>query len=151
MLKSLSLFVSLFLVFTFSSKSQEIKTKTTIDHIAIYVVDLEESTRFYENIVGLEKIPEPFNDGKHTWFSIGSRVQLHLIEGAAAGINPDKNSHLSFSVPSVSDFIGILEENELSYENWIGEKQAVTNRVDGVQQIYITDPDGYWLEINDAQ
>jgi len=27
----------------------------------------------------------------------------------------------------------------------------VTNRVDGVHQIYLKDPDGYWLEINDAK
>lgn len=150
MQKSLAFFVSFFLFFAFTSNSQEIKPKTTIDHIAIYVVDLDVSTKFYEDIVGLEKIPEPFKDGKHTWFSIGSNAQLHLIEGAAAGTNPDKNSHLSFRVPSVSDFIKVLDENGVDYEDWEGEKQAVTNRVDGVQQIYVTDPDGYWLEINDA-
>lgn len=151
MQKSFAFFVVFFLLFSLSSKSQEIKTKTTIDHIAVYVVDLEVSTQFYENIIGLEKIPEPFNDGKHTWFTIGSNVQLHLIEGAAVGTNPDKNSHLSFSVASVLDFLGVLEENNLGYENWEGEKQAITHRVDGVQQIYVTDPDGYWLEINDAK
>jgi lactoylglutathione lyase len=32
-----------------------------------------------------------------------------------------------------------------------GEKMAITNRVDGVKQIYFKDPDGYWIEINDAK
>jgi lactoylglutathione lyase len=39
----------------------------------------------------------------------------------------------------------------VEYENWAGEKNAVTNRVDGVKQIYFRDPDGYWIEINDAK
>lgn len=151
MQKSTTFLITFFLLFAFSSNSQGVKPRTTIDHIAIYVVDLEVSTKFYQDIVGLEKIPEPFNDGKHTWFDVGSNAQLHLIEGAAGGTNPDKNSHLSFRVPSVSNFIEILDKNGVGYEDWEGEKQAVTNRVDGVQQVYITDPDGYWLEINDAK
>ncbi|MBZ9729242.1 VOC family protein [Salegentibacter sp. JZCK2] len=146
-----TLIVSFLFLFTFSSKAQELNLRPTIDHIAIYVVDLDKSTNFYENILGLKKISEPFNDGKHTWFALGSNVQLHLIEGASALKEPDKNSHLSFSVSSVSSFITVLKKNKIGYENWLGEKQAITNRVDGVKQIYITDPDGYWLEINDAQ
>ena len=39
----------------------------------------------------------------------------------------------------------------IAYENWAGEKSAVTKRVDGVQQIYFQDPDGYWIEVNDAR
>lgn len=151
-MKKSFILITLFFIFsTFSSKAQELNSKITIDHIAVYVVDLDKSTNFYENIIGLEKIPEPFNDGKHTWFSLGSNVQLHLIKGASSFIEPDKNSHLSLSVSSVSNFIKVLEKNKIHYENWPGEKQAVTNRVDGVKQIYITDPDGNWLEINDAK
>ena len=151
MKKSLIL-ISLFFIFiTLSTKAQDLNSKITIDHIAVYVVDLEKSTNFYENIIGLEKIPEPFKDGKHTWFTLGSNVQLHLIKGASTIIEPDKNSHLSLSVPSVPDFIKVLEKNKIPYENWLGEKQTITNRVDAVKQIYITDPDGNWLEINDAK
>lgn len=125
--------------------------KATIDHIAIYVVDLDQSTRFYQNIIGLDTIPEPFHDGKHTWFTIGTNTQLHLIQGATTSTIHDKNSHLCFSLPSITNFINVLNKNNIGYENWVGEKQAVTNRVDGVKQIYITDPDGYWLEINDVK
>jgi lactoylglutathione lyase len=125
--------------------------KATIDHIAIYVVDLDQSTRFYQNIIGLDTIPEPFHDGKHTWFTIGTNTQLHLIQGATTSTKHDKNSHLCFSLPSITNFIDVLNKNNIGYENWVGEKQAVTNRVDGVKQIYITDPDGYWLEINDVK
>src|SRR5918993_785109 len=127
------------------------KIKPTLNHIAMYVVDLKKSTDFYTNIVQLDTIPEPFHDGKHTWFSIGPLSHLHLIQGAAGYTDHEKNSHLCFTVPSVPDFIKVLEKNKVEYENWAGEKFKVTKRVDSVYQIYFKDPDGYWLEINDAK
>ena len=125
--------------------------KPTLNHIAMYVVDLKKSTDFYTNIVQLDTIPEPFHDGKHTWFSIGPLSHLHLIQGAAGYTDHEKNTHLCFTVPSVPEFIKVLEKNKVEYENWVGEKFKVTKRVDNVYQIYFKDPDGYWLEINDAK
>ena len=125
--------------------------KATLNHIALYVVDLKTSTSFYQNIIGLDTIPEPFHDGRHTWFSIGHKSHLHLIQGAKTKTEREKNTHLCFSVASVTDFILVLKKNNIEYENWAGEKGAVTNRVDGVKQIYFKDPDGYWIEINDAK
>lgn len=127
------------------------RQKATLNHIAHYVVNLKTSTDFYMNIIGLDTIPEPFHDGRHTWFSIGYKSHLHLIQGAKETADRDKNSHLCFSVSSVNSFINLLEKNKITYENWAGEKGAVTNRVDGVKQIYFKDPDGYWIEINDAK
>ena len=127
------------------------KMKPTLNHIAMYVVDLKKSTDFYTNIVHLDTIPEPFHDGKHTWFSIGPLSHLHLIQGAAGYTDHEKNTHLCFTVSSVPEFIKVLEANKIEYENWAGEKFKVTKRVDNVYQIYFKDPDGYWLEINDAK
>jgi lactoylglutathione lyase len=125
--------------------------KASLNHIALYVVDLKISTSFYRDIVGLDTIPEPFHDGRHTWFSVGPKSHLHLIQGAKNKTDHEKNTHLCFSISSVNDFIIILKKNNVAYENWAGEKNAVTNRVDGVNQIYFRDPDGYWIEINDAK
>lgn len=137
----------LVLIASFTSRAQ----KASLNHIALWVVDLKTSTHFYQQIIGLDTIPEPFHDGKHTWFSIGPKSHLHLIQGAPLADDHPKNSHLCFTVPSVADFIKVLEKNNIGYENWAGEKNAVTNRVDGVKQIYFKDPDGYWVEINDAR
>jgi len=115
------------------------------------VYDLKKSSDFYSQIVGLDTIPEPFHDGRHTWFSVGPKSHLHIISGATQKTEHDKNSHLCFSVESVPDFINILKKNNISFENWAGEKNTFTNRVDGVKQIYFRDPDGYWVEINDAR
>lgn len=126
------------------------QTSPRLNHIAFYVVDLKTSTDFYTNILGLDTIPEPFHDGRHTWFSIGPKSHLHVISGASYKMPQQKNTHLSFSVTSVDAFIPILKKNNITYENWAGEKSSVTIRADGVKQIYFQDPDGYWLEINDA-
>jgi len=151
-MKNIFLSIIMFTLAIFNS-SESIGQKNTpvLNHIAHYVVNLKASTEFYMNVIGLDSIPEPFHDGRHTWLSIGCKSHLHLISGAKETGIKDKNSHLCFSVKSVSDFIKVLDKSKIEYENWAGEKQAVTNRVDGVKQIYFKDPDGYWLEINDAK
>ncbi len=130
---------------------QDIKPKASLNHIAQYVVDLKVSTDFYTNIVGLDTIPEPFHDGRHTWFAVGPKSHLHIISGAAKKEVHDKSSHLCFTVASVPAFTEVLKKNNIPFESWTGEKNTWTNRVDGVKQIYFTDPDGYWIEINDAR
>jgi lactoylglutathione lyase len=127
------------------------ETAPRANHIAFYVRDLKVSTDFYSDVIGLPTIPEPFKDGRHTWYLIGPKMHLHLISGATADLPKDKNAHLCFSVPSVDAFIPRLVKAGISYENWLGQKGAVTLRPDGVKQLYFQDPDGYWLEINDAK
>lgn len=147
--------VFLFFTILFSSgATQKTIAQTTtprLNHIAFYVADLKISTDFYMKVVGLDTIPEPFHDGRHTWFLIGPKSHLHIISGAKINLPKEKNTHLCFTVPSVDDFIPRLKQYNIAYENWAGEKSAITNRVDGVKQIYFQDPDGYWLEVNDAR
>ena len=52
---------------------------------------------------------------------------------------------------SVETFITNNKKFNLQYEDWAGQPFTVTKRVDGVKQIYFKDPDGYWIEINDAR
>ena len=124
------------------------KPELSLNHIAIYVHELKRSTDFYENVLMLQKIDEPFKDGRHTWFTLGAAGQLHLIQGAEANIRRDKNDHLCFSVASIEDFIANLDRHRIDYTNWPGTEKAPTVRVDGVKQIYFQDPDGHWIEIN---
>lgn len=123
----------------------------SINHIAQYVVNLQKSVSFYRDIIGLDTIPEPFHDGRHAWFSIGSKAHLHIISGAKEKTTHNKNTHLCFTVPSVMVFMEKLKIHHIAFENWAGEKNTFTNRVDGVKQLYFKDPDGYWIEINDAK
>jgi lactoylglutathione lyase len=143
-------FASIIICMT-TAKAQTNQPRASLNHIALYVVDLKASSEFYQKIVGLDTIPEPFHDGRHTWFSVGPKSHLHIISGAKEKISHDKNSHLCFSVASVTDFIEVLKQNKVPFENWAGEKGIFNTRVDGVKQIYFKDPDGYWVEINDAR
>lgn len=145
------LLVTVALVASVISTPAMAQTKATarLNHIAIYVVNLDKSTTFYRDIIGLDTIPEPFRDGRHTWFSIGPQSHLHVISGAAAATTHDKNNHLCFSVPSMDAFVSKLKKNNIAYEDWGGKPQSITNRVDGIHQIWFRDPDGYWIEIND--
>src|SRR6476660_3578599 len=121
---------------TWMCGSAQTRPKASLNHIALYVVDLKTSSLFYQNIVGLDTIPEPFHDGHHTWFSVGPKSHLHVISGAKAKTDHDKNAHLCFSVGSVTDFMEVLRKNNIPFESWAGEKNTYTNRVDGVKQIY---------------
>lgn len=132
------------------STSNESQNKPVINHIAVYVLNLQASTHFYEEIIGLEIIPEPFHDGRHTWFSVGGNAALHIIEGATSVEIHSKDSHLCFSVSSMEKFIPHLKQNDIAYESALGQEASITTRPDGVKQIYFADPDGYWIEINDA-
>ena len=37
------------------------------------------------------------------------------------------------------------------YSNWPGAPATVSVRGDGIRQIYVQDPDGYWIEVNNVR
>ncbi|MFD3000346.1 VOC family protein [Pontibacter toksunensis] len=121
----------------------------TINHIALYVHDLNRSVNFYEEVLQFRQIPEPFKDGLHVWFSTGWRSQLHLIEGAPQAVEHEKNTHFCFSVASLNEFMENLDELHIPYGNFAGDPRTPNHRSDGIRQVFFQDPDGYWLEVND--
>jgi lactoylglutathione lyase len=143
---SLSSVVS-FLLFACSVNAQNTNAPH-VNHLAIYVVDLQKSADFYEKIIQLQKIEEPFHDGKHVWLKMGEHSQLHIISGAAATVPHEENVHLAFSVPSLEDFIKHLKAENIKFGNWAQNSEEPQVRADGIKQVYLKDPDGYWIEVN---
>jgi lactoylglutathione lyase len=138
------------LALTVASTTATAQTKKPLlNHLALSVKNLAKSTAFYKDIIQIDTIPEPFHDGRHTWFKIAEHSHLHLIQYDDGIVVPAKGTHLCFSVSSIEEVIKRLNKNNMTWGNWNGEKSAITKRVDGVQQIYFQDPDGYWIEIND--
>lgn len=134
------------LAFTIPSFSQSAR----INHIAFTVKDLGKSSQFYRQVLQLDTIPNPFKDALHQWLNIGGGASLHLIQGTRIPVSI-KDSHICFSVSSVEALAEKLSRAGIAFESWTGEKGQWTNRADGVKQIYLQDPDGYWLEVNDQQ
>lgn len=145
--------LKLFLFFIIASMETNAQqtNKASLNHISIYVKNLDISTAFYRDVIGLDTIPEPFHDGKHTWFAIGNGMQLHVISGADSNPTRQRQTHTCYSVKSVDAFVVSLNEKKIGYENVKGEKSAITIRPDGFKQIYFQDPDGHWIEISDAK
>jgi lactoylglutathione lyase len=126
------------------------RPQARLNHLAIYVVDVQRSATFYSEWFGFDTLPEPFHDNRHAWFSIGPGVALHIIQGATQPKEYFLNNHMCFSVASTTDYVEKLSKKGIPFFNAKGEKGQVTTRVDGVKQIWIQDPDGYFIEINDA-
>nr|WP_294994671.1 VOC family protein [uncultured Sediminibacterium sp.] len=122
-----------------------------LNHIALYVTDLQKAASFYRDVIGLDSIPEPFKIGKHAWFKIGPAMSLHIIAGAPEKKEYYKSNHICFSVGNINQFIIRLKQHGIIHEDSAGTPGAITNRVDGVHQIWFRDPDGYWIEVNDAK
>ena len=136
----------LLILFCNHAMSQD-NIRPQFNHFTVYVVDLQKSADFYENVMLLKKIPEPFHDGRHVWFAIGPHSQLHVVLGAKAIGAHDVNIHNAFTVRSLPDFMKHLDEMHVNYGNMAGVKE-VQHRTDGIDQIYFQDPDGYWIEVN---
>ena len=118
------------------------------DHTTVYVRDLGKSVEFYEKVVGLEKIADPFKDATHAWFRAGAHEQLHIVGGATEAAHHEIEVHFAFRVASLDEFRGKLDRMGVTYRDLNGGgKMSV--RKDGVHQIYFQDPDGYWIEVND--
>ena len=91
---SLVLCVFLLIGVFIPANGQSEKVKVRINHTAIFVKDLKVTKKFYESIIGLDTIPEPFRDGKHAWYSIGPGVSMHVIEGAFTQRILQESAHL---------------------------------------------------------
>ncbi|OEK05091.1 VOC family protein [Roseivirga misakiensis] len=125
--------------------------QTSFDHMAIVVKGLEATKQFYRDALGFKNIKDPTGNLLIDWLENDNGEQLHLIEGDLTKVNLTKSVHFSFGVPALNPFIENLRAKKIKFENWAGDEGEVTIRQDGVRQIYLQDPNGYWIEINDRQ
>jgi lactoylglutathione lyase len=113
---------------------------TGINHVSIAAADLEESTRFYEEVFGMERIATPIFDTPVQWLRVGD-LQLHLF------LEPD-------GTPPARHHLGLtIDDFEAAYE----AVQAHTSAEWGAQlvelpsgqlQLYFRDPAGNLIELN---
>ena len=119
----------------------------TKDHDAFLVKDLDAAAQFYSTILGLKEVDNAGLGPKFRWFELNNKVQIHLI-ASDKEIVPHKGVHVALNVDDLDGFMDFLRAKNIPFENWPGEAGKTNTRPDGVRQIYLKDPDGYWIEIN---
>ncbi|MGB3149037.1 MAG: VOC family protein [Maribacter sp.] len=133
----------------YSTKAQSFNFK--FDHFAIVVDNVDKSADFYGEILNLTEVPHPDKKPGFRWFVVNGNSQIHLIQKEFTPFEKNKSMHLCLATQDLDGVIEHLKANGITYSDWPGEESAVTLRTDGVKQIYIQDPDKYWIEINTAE
>lgn len=112
-----------------------------LNHVAIHVSDLSASISFYKDKLGLEQIARPDFDFGGAWFRLGTRQELHLIAGRKAPVNSlQRGTHFALQVSAIQKVEDQLKRANVTHNP---KKQ----RPDGTWQIFLQDPDGYFIEL----
>jgi lactoylglutathione lyase len=152
-LNSKTILLFTLILLSFKGLSQETKTTKGItilsyNHVGLAVKDLKTSVTFYREIIGLSPLDVPDNLlAIRRWFKVAPGQELHLLLGRDNPVaNNDKNAaHFSLSIPtnSADEIEAFLKEKNVPYHR--------QKRFDGAFQIYVTDPDGYVIELNEPK
>jgi len=118
-----------------------------LDHLAIYVRDIDKSARFYTDLFGFKEVTAPVPLAR--WLVMRNGTMLHIIPGRTEASTNSKWDHLALACDDLDAMISRLSKHKISWSD-IDGKPSPQLRSDGVQQIFVRDPDGYWIEINDS-
>ncbi len=115
-----------------------------INHVSINARDLQESVRFYTELLGAEPVATPNFGLPVQWMALGT-TQLHLFE---KDLQPTSHHHLGVSVDD-------LEPVYRAAERWDAfDDRAFGNRLvelpGDVVQLYVRDPAGNLVEVDQA-
>lgn len=112
-----------------------------LNHIAIEVRNVGESVDFYKNVLGLKQLPRPAFNFEGAWFRIGDKQELHIIGGRKEPVSSgSRGSHFALTVDSIAEAEQILRKKGIDYF-------PPKPRPDGVIQLFLKDPDGYFIEL----
>ncbi len=112
-----------------------------LNHIALHVVDVAKSVKFYTEILELVPLPRPAFNFEGAWFRIGEDQELHLIAGRSEKVNAhSRGNHFALAVSNMQEVEESLKAKNVEY-------QLPKQRPDGVWQLFLEDPDGYIIEI----
>src|SRR3712207_859584 len=112
-----------------------------VSHIAFFVTDLQRSTRFYSEVLHLPPLEEPFKLGLHSWFSLGSSCQLHLIAVAERVPMMHINHHLALRTTTFDALLQTLNNKGIIYYDPSKKPGTIHVRPDGIRQVFFQDPD----------
>ena len=112
---------------------------TAINHVSISALDLEASTHFYEEVLGMERIPTPTFATPVQWLRVGD-MQLHLFVDDAPA--PARH-HLGITI---DDFDAAYQAVKARTDDPWGWR--VVELPSGQVQLYFRDPANNLVELN---
>lgn len=115
------------------------------NHTTILVSDKDKSEKFYEEILGFEKV---LINGKYLWFKVGTQY-IHVTKE-----NPIPNTFYHFAV-NVDGFIELvthlLKNNIKIFDLDENKNKSIIVDIDNLTHFFINDPDGNLLEFVDSK
>ena len=119
------------------------------DHQALPVNNLKITGDFYRDILGFKDIPTLVGTkDSHRWLANYEGKEIHLIFSNEEIQKTPKQIHMAFSPLDFEKFIDHLKMNNVVFTNYRLKAGVVQVRNDGIKQLWIRDPQGYWIEIN---
>jgi len=132
------------------TNAQKDKIILKLNHIALSVKDVDISAKFYQEVFDLAEITNRTEVEGIRWFALGDGKELHLLSVVPGEIQLNKAVHFAMNTTNFDPFIEKLKRMKIPYSDWPGNANQVYVRADGVKQVYVQDPDGYWIEVNSA-
>lgn len=114
-----------------------------VDHINVATQKLEETRRFYVDVLGLTEGWRPPFSFEGYWFYAGERAVVH-VQQAPAPVAPSQGSalnHGAFQVDDMDALLRRLDKHGVSYR--AGVVVGTT-----IRQAFFEDPNGVRLEFN---
>ncbi len=140
--------LSVFLMYCSTAKPKS-KSPVRFDHMAIMTDDVKGTVKWYLDVFDTHHIENKTGNPSIQWVALGDS-ELHIVPSLGATIPVHKSVHMAIGVKSLEDVISRLKELNWYFEGWSEGEGKTTTRLDGIRQIYVQDPNGYWIEINDA-
>jgi len=120
-----------------------------LNHMSLQVRNLADSARFYQEVLLLPEIECGARKANIRWFGLGTGQSLHLIEGEFGETFVKISTHFCISAADFDAMVRHLDSKRAGYGNLAGEQGREHVRADGVRSVYLQDPDGYWIEVNE--
>ncbi len=112
-----------------------------LNHVALHVAEVERSVAFYTEVLRLTPIPRPDFSFPGAWFRLGIDQELHLIgDSQYPQLRQHRGNHFALLIDEVDAWEAHLQATAAG-------KYVRRIRPDKAWQIFVTDPDGHYIEL----
>lgn len=115
---------------------------TVLHHYNVVTDKIDESVRFYEDIIGLKKGDRPDLADPGAWLYLDETPVVHLLQlGENRGDHTGPIDHIAFQASDYAGFAkGLKAKGQEFEENYIADFD--------LHQVFLFDPNGVKVEIN---